>query len=107
MAIGEDKVDVTKVGLVPLFLELGNWPEGSVLSEGDLANILGKNKVSIKRAIERGELPSPTRLMGQCVWTVGAIIKHIESRLQTEAERKESLDRTVSKFSSRQREGRS
>ena len=37
-----------------------------------MAAIFGKHRVSIKRAVERDELPQPVRLMGQPVWTARA-----------------------------------
>ena len=99
---GEDPPESLK----SVFLEFGQWPEHTVINEAGLAAIFEKHKVSIKRAVERGELPPPTRIMGRPVWTVGVIIRHIESRLQSEAERKEALDRTVTKFQSKSRDGR-
>lgn len=32
----------------------------------------------------RGELPQPVKIMGQNCWTVGAIVKHLEGRLEAE-----------------------
>ena len=42
---------------------------------------------TIKRAVERGELPRPVRLMGKNTWTAGAIVRHLEARLEAEARR--------------------
>ena len=80
--------------LIPLGIvsELGELGPGAIVSEQALARLFKRHPVSIKRAVARGELPPPTRLLGGPVWTVGAIIRHMEKRLQTvakEAEKKE------------------
>lgn len=61
--------------------ELADLPSGTLLYENGLARILGKKTRSIRRAVERGELPMPTRLMGRRVWTVGALVRHMEKRM--------------------------
>lgn len=40
---------------------------------------------SIMAAVEHGELPRPVRLMGKNTWTAGAIVRHVEARLDAEA----------------------
>jgi len=70
---------------VGVYRDLGSLPANTVVSEDGLAGILGKRcRESIKRAVERGELPRPVKVMGQNCWTVGAIVKHLEERLETE-----------------------
>jgi hypothetical protein len=60
----------------------------TLITEDGLARLLGKCcRESVKRAVERDELPRPVRLMGKNTWTVGAIVQHIETRLETEARR--------------------
>lgn len=71
--------------------ELGVLDEGALVFESGLARMLGKHVVSVKRAVERGELPPPTRLMGKPVWTVGVIRRHIEERLAAEARCREQM----------------
>jgi hypothetical protein len=63
--------------------ELGILAPGTIVSEEGLARMFGRHPVTIKRAVQRGELPPPTRLLGTPVWTVGTIVKHIEVRLET------------------------
>lgn len=69
-----------------VFEELGGLAAGTLVNEEALSRLLGKHPISIKRAVKRGELPKPTRLMGKPTWTAGAILKHIERRLDAEAE---------------------
>lgn len=70
--------------------ELGELGPGAVLTEEGLAALFGKHRDSVRRAVERGELPRPVKLFGQRGWTAGAIVRHIEKRLeaaQKDAER--------------------
>jgi len=70
---------------------LGQLGPGALVTEEGLATILGKHPVSIRRAVERGELPEPTRLMGKRIWTVGAILRHIEKRLEVAGKERDIL----------------
>jgi len=64
---------------------LGELAEGAIVFEEGLAHLFGRHPVSIKRAVERGELPPPCRLFGQNAWTVRTLIRHIEERLAQSA----------------------
>ena len=69
---------------------LGELPAGAILTEEDLGRIFARHPVSIKRAVERGELPPSVRLFGKPSWTAGAILAHLDARLEAakrEAER--------------------
>ena len=63
-------------------LEIGQLPAGAIIMEEDLARIFGRHPVSVKRAVARGELPPPARLFGKPSWTAGAILAHLEGRLE-------------------------
>ena len=65
--------------------ELGTLPQGAVITEKALAALLGRTAKSIKRAVTRGELPPPVRILGEPRWTVGAILRHIDKRLEVAA----------------------
>ena len=69
-------------------LNLNNLTDSDILSEQDLAEVFGKHPESIKRAILRGELPEPVPLFKKRVWTVGAIRRFLEDRLQQAQENK-------------------
>jgi hypothetical protein len=60
---------------------LGEMKPGTIVTEEGLAQIFKRHVVSVKRAVERGELPPPCRLFGVRVWTVRALIRYIEHRL--------------------------
>jgi hypothetical protein len=61
---------------------LGELKPGAIVTEEGVAHLFNRHVASVKRAIERGELPPPCRLFGTRVWTARALIRHIESRLE-------------------------
>ncbi|MFH1732304.1 MAG: hypothetical protein ABIF82_11730, partial [Planctomycetota bacterium] len=70
--------------------ELGRLPSGTILDERALAGLFQCCAATIKRAVQRGELPAPVRMFGRPVWTAGRILEHVTDRLaqaQKEAER--------------------
>jgi hypothetical protein len=68
---------------------LGELKAGTVITEEGLAHLFQRHVVSVKRAVQRGELPPPCRLFGANVWTAGALIRYIESRLDQAAQEAE------------------
>ena len=75
--------------------QLGDLSAGTVVTEAALARMFGRHPTSIKRAVERGELPPPTRLLGSPVWTVGAIQRHIEAGLEAASKEAQKQARMV------------
>jgi hypothetical protein len=65
--------------------EMGRLGPNAIIFEVGLARLFGKHPISVKRAVARGELPPPARLMGKPCWTAGAIIRHVESKLEAAA----------------------
>jgi hypothetical protein len=65
--------------------ELGELGPSAIITEDGLARLFGRHISSVKRAVQRGELPPPTRLFGGNAWTVGVLIRHIETRLEDAA----------------------
>lgn len=63
--------------------QLGDLPDGTIINEEALAKMFDRCQVSIKRAIQRGELPAPVKLLGMPVWTVGKLLNHINERLDS------------------------
>jgi len=66
-------------GIVAALGELG---DGAVIFEDGLARLFERHPASIRRAVDRGELPRPVRLLGRPAWTAGTIRRHFEARLQ-------------------------
>ena len=82
-----------------IWRELGDLPPGAIVTEKALARMLGRHQVSIKRAVQRGELPAPTRLLGGPVWTAGVLLQHIEARLGAAQEEAERTRKRISELS--------
>ena len=57
--------------------------------------MFGRHPASIKRAVARGELPAPARLLGGNSWTAGAIVRHIERRMDEAAKENERTARRL------------
>jgi hypothetical protein len=74
------------LGIVP---ELGAYGPGAIITESGLAKLLKRHPVSIKRAVQRGELPPPVRLCGGPAWTVGTLVSFMEKRLEAAAKEAE------------------
>ena len=72
-----------------VILALGELPEWAIASEHGLATMFHRHPCSVKRAVDRGELPPPTRLFGKPVWTIKSIREHLQFRL-AEAARESS-----------------
>lgn len=75
--------------------ELGELPSGTIVNEEGLAQMLGRCRHTIKRAVKRGELPPPIKFMGKPRWTVGAILKHFEERLEESKKEEERQKRKI------------
>ena len=79
--------------------ELGEFPSGAVISERGLAEIFGRHRVSIKRAVGRGELPPSIRLFGEPIWTAGVLLEHLSKRLDESKKEYDQLQRKINEIS--------
>ena len=78
--------------------EFAALPEGAIIYEQALAAMFHRHPMSIRRAVARGELPPPFRMMGRRAWTAGALVQHLQAR-QKEAVRKQAaLDERVARL---------
>ena len=64
---------------------LAELPDTTIVSEEALCRIFARSTDSIKRAVQRGELPPPVRLFGKPSWTVRVLVRFIEKRLEQAA----------------------
>lgn len=78
--------------------ELGDLPADAVVSEQALARIFDRHRVSIKRAVDRRELPPSVRLFGEPVWTVKALREHLAKRLDVAKEESEQMHKKISEL---------
>jgi len=90
----EEKSEVN-LGIIS---ELGELPAGAVITEQGLAKIFDRHKVSIKRAVERGELPPSIKLFGEQIWTVKVLLEHLGKRLDEAKKEAEQLQKKISNF---------
>jgi hypothetical protein len=96
LALSRDSV--TDVQNLPgIIAALGEMKPGTIVTEEGLAQLFKRHVVSVKRAIERGELPPPCRLFGASVWTAGALVRYIEGRLDQAAKAAERAERRIQK----------
>ena len=65
-----------------LFALIGSLQDGALITEAGLAKVFGRHPVSIKRAIERGELPPPIYLLKRPMFSIGVIRKHLDRRFE-------------------------
>ena len=82
-------------GLPGVIRELGELGTGAVITEEGIAHLFNRCERSVQRAIERRELPPPTRLFGKKTWTAGAIVQHLENRLQAEASERDRMEAKI------------
>ena len=78
--------------------ELAELPEGALITEQGLAQIFNRHQISIKRAVQRGELPAPIRLFGMPTWTAGNILRHIEGRMEQAANERRKIAKKLSEL---------
>jgi len=60
---------------------LAELPPYALISEHQLAQMFGRHVSSIRRAIQRGELPPSVPLLNEHVWTAEALWKQMSARL--------------------------
>ncbi len=92
----DENKDTVPVGVIR---ELGDLPDGAVITEQGLSTMFDRHKVSIKRAVERRELPPSVRLFGEPVWTVKALREHLSKRLDAAKKESEQLLQKASELS--------
>jgi hypothetical protein len=92
------ELDSLPEGKGGICVALGALPPGAIVTEDGLAGMLSKCRMSIRRAVKRGELPAPTRLMGKRCWTAGAIIRHVEAQLERAKQEAQRLGRRLSQL---------
>jgi len=63
-------------------LPLGSYKPEDVISEQTLCKLLDRCRVSIRRMVNKGELPAPTKLSGRRCWTVATLTAFFQVRLE-------------------------
>lgn len=91
--------ELERSNLPGIVAELGELKPGAIITEEGVAYLFGRHVASVKRAVQRGELPPPCRLFGGNAWTAGALIRHIEDRLDEAAKEADRLSQRVADLS--------
>jgi hypothetical protein len=76
---------------------LGDLGPGTVINEEALATLFQRSPSSVKRAVDKGELPEPVRLFAQPTWTVRVLVDHLEKRLRKAAQRREERELSLAR----------
>ena len=79
--------------------ELGSLQPKSLIFEEGMSRIFKRHPASIKRAVDRGELPPPVRMFGKNAWTVEAITGHITTRLDEAVSDREKYHAKIKRLS--------
>jgi len=95
----DNSKSMDRADLPGVIAALGDLGPGAIITEEGVRHLFHRHASSVKRAVQRGELPPPMRLFGQQTWTAGAIVRHIESRLEQAAKKKGQLERRISQKS--------
>jgi hypothetical protein len=77
---------------------IGEMPPDTIVTEDGLAKLFCRHPVSIRRSVQRGELPAAIRLMGKPVWTVRAIREHLAGRLDQAKIAREKLEQKINRL---------
>lgn len=64
---------------------LADLPERAILDETALADALGVKTRTIRRMVQRGELPPGILFAGRATWQAGAILRWFEARAEKAA----------------------
>ena len=78
-----------------LFALIGSLQDGALITEAGLAKMFGRHPVSIKRAVERGELPPPIYLLKRPMFSIGGIRRHLERRFEEALVEQERIQNLV------------
>jgi predicted DNA-binding transcriptional regulator AlpA len=89
------QIDADAAVLPGFISDLATLPEHTLIHKKGLAQLFGCSERTIQRAVNRGELPGPVRMFGKVTWTIGAVIKHVEKRLEKEAATRHNLEQRV------------
>ena len=75
----EDTDNRESSGLAEPITALADLPERALLSEAYLAEVFGVTDRTVRRMVERGELPPPLPIGSRPLWLAGRVLRHIEA----------------------------
>jgi len=92
----EETLDTNGPGV--LIDSLARLPEKTILDEHRLASLLGVTGRTVRRMVQRHELPPPISFGGRSCWFAGRVLAHLDAqfeRAEREAERHAAKLRTL------------
>ena len=92
---GPERTRVPVPDLPGVFASIGALPVAALVSEDGLATALAVNKRTIRRMVQRGELPPGVPFAGRTTWLAGKIIAHFEQRAERAARDAERIMRKL------------
>ncbi|MBP7051607.1 MAG: hypothetical protein KBE65_11375 [Phycisphaerae bacterium] len=82
-----------------VIMVLSQMPPDAIIDEAALAKIFGRCPTSVRRAIQRRELPPGVRLFGKQTWTARVVLDHLARRLEDAKKEAERTERRISALS--------
>ena len=73
-----------------IITDLAELKPETLITEAGIARMFERCTRSVKRAVEKGELPAPCKMFGMNIWTVEVLNRHIAKRLTEAAEAAEN-----------------
>jgi predicted DNA-binding transcriptional regulator AlpA len=82
-----EKIEAVETTAAPppslgVIVDLAGMPAKAILNEHALARALGVTQRTIRRMVQRNELPPPIPMAGQAVWFAGRVLEHAETRAE-------------------------
>ena len=79
-SIQAESVDIRISRRMSAIAVSGELPPGAIIYGQGLAELFSRHSTTIRRSVQRGELPPPVRMFGTNTWTARALVQHIEMR---------------------------
>ncbi|MDF1660654.1 MAG: hypothetical protein P1V97_02700 [Planctomycetota bacterium] len=81
-----------------VFTDLAELPGDTFITEEALAKMMNRCRKTIKRSVQRRELPPSVSFIGQKGWIVDSILNHVKQRLQDAARALEDQKRRFDSY---------
>lgn len=93
-----DAEETNASGLPQVIQQLGYYPPNTLISEQGLARLFHRHVSSVRRAVQRDDLPPPIRIFTEDYWTVQSLTQHFAERLDTAKQKAAKLRARVAQL---------
>jgi len=90
--------DSPKAGM--MIDELARLPDRAILDEARLAGVFGVTPRTVRRMVDRFELPPAVPLAGRSVWLVGRVLAYLDSKAATAEQEAAQHARKITRMTS-------